>query len=296
MAITFQEIFIRATLMEEILGSNPNNEQVYAEYIASKGSKAAEEIEQMKLRNRLAKSELVKQAKLLLTPDPDGNYDVNELEAKVKELEADIPETLTVFVRDKDGDPCLYDYIIKGFFKNACKNMRLADVSVSKGFTAYKTKIDGTIFIGPRMIKLIPPGYVKNKDGLYVPELSIMDKEERDAEIASYTANEMGRCERPLRASTPQGERVALAASETMPRGTQLEFSVKCLAASSFKLVREWLEYGEYNGLGQWHNSGKGRFIFEEIDGFGGKVIEPKQFKEPEEAPKKKRATKKATA
>ncbi len=31
-------------------------------------------------------------------------------------------------------------------------------------------------------------------------------------------------------------------------------------------LVREWLTYGRLRGLGQWRNSGKGRFTFEELD------------------------------
>ena len=32
------------------------------------------------------------------------------------------------------------------------------------------------------------------------------------------------------------------------------------------KLVREWLDFGCFNGLGQWRNSGKGRFTWEELD------------------------------
>ena len=29
--------------------------------------------------------------------------------------------------------------------------------------------------------------------------------------------------------------------------------------------VREWLDYGRLNGIGQWRNSGKGRFVWEEL-------------------------------
>ena len=29
------------------------------------------------------------------------------------------------------------------------------------------------------------------------------------------------------------------------------------------KLVLEWLDYGKLRGLGQWRNSGKGRFTYE---------------------------------
>lgn len=30
--------------------------------------------------------------------------------------------------------------------------------------------------------------------------------------------------------------------------------------------VREWLDYGQLRGLFQWRNSGKGRFVWEEVE------------------------------
>ena len=44
------------------------------------------------------------------------------------------------------------------------------------------------------------------------------------------------------------------------------------------KIVREWLEYDMFNGLGQWRNSGMGRFTWEEvpeseIPGLAGKSL-----------------------
>lgn len=75
----------------------------------------------------------------------------------------------------------------------------------------------------------------------------------------------MGECQRPLRASTAQGERVALAHSETIPAGAVVEFTVQMLVDGHEKVVREWLDYGALRGLGQWRNSGKGRFKWEEI-------------------------------
>lgn len=71
----------------------------------------------------------------------------------------------------------------------------------------------------------------------------------------------IGECQRPLRASTAQGERVALAHSETVPAGTKQSFDVLLLRDDLEDLVREWLEYGKYHGTGQWRNSGKGRFV-----------------------------------
>lgn len=32
------------------------------------------------------------------------------------------------------------------------------------------------------------------------------------------------------------------------------------------KAVREWLDYGILKGIGQWRNSGKGRFVYELYD------------------------------
>lgn len=72
---------------------------------------------------------------------------------------------------------------------------------------------------------------------------------------------ELGVLERPLRAATAQGERVTLARSDTVPAGSTLVFTINVLGGSiSEELLREWLDYGENRGLGQWRNAGYGRF------------------------------------
>lgn len=105
----------------------------------------------------------------------------------------------------------------------------------SCGIKAFKKVIDNCIFVYPRAIEI-------NMSG------------------------PMGNCQRPLRAQTAQGERVALANSEAVPAGSWIEFTVKCLDDKNAAAVREWMNYGEYKGLGQWRNSGKGRFTWEEIN------------------------------
>jgi hypothetical protein len=62
-----------------------------------------------------------------------------------------------------------------------------------------------------------------------------------------------------------QGERVSLAMSEQIPAGASVVFDVVCLCDAHEAVVREWLDYGRYSGIGQWRNSGKGRFVWEEI-------------------------------
>jgi hypothetical protein len=73
---------------------------------------------------------------------------------------------------------------------------------------------------------------------------------------------ELGDCQRPLRASGPQGERVALAHSETVPPGSSIDFEIELLDESKWPVVKEWLDYGKLRGIGQWRNSGKGRFTY----------------------------------
>lgn len=148
-------------------------------------------------------------------------------------MEEVVEKTMTVFPRD-NGVPIYWDYQIKGFFKDACGMLRKVAGSKSSKIKAYKKEIDGLIFVEERKIPI-------HFDG------------------------EMSTCQRPLRGQTAQGERIALANSESIPAGSWVEFTVKCLCDSHEAVVREWLDYGELRGIGQWRNSGKGRFKWEEL-------------------------------
>ena len=140
----------------------------------------------------------------------------------------------TIFPKLDDGTPFFYDYQIKGFFKDTCGGLRKVKGTTSSGIKAFKKEIDKLIFVEPRTIPILFDG-------------------------------EMGECCRPLRAQTMQGERVSLALSEQIPAGATCEFTVVCLCDDHAKAVREWLDYGRFSGIGQWRNSGKGRFRWEEI-------------------------------
>lgn len=144
----------------------------------------------------------------------------------------------TVFARDEDGKPFIFDYNIKGFFKDACNMLRRSTDYKSAKLTAHKKVIDGLIFVHPRKI------YINAPEG-----------------------TELGNCRRSLRAETAQGQRIAIADSEMAPLGSSIEFTVECLEPKLMAYVREWLEYGEKRGLGPWRNSGMGRFSHEVIEG-----------------------------
>ena len=191
---------IRVTLMEDMLGTAPNNKEIYKDFIASKA--------------------------------PDAKSVEDEIESVG--VDEYTEKGMTVFHRNADDQPIIYDYLVKGFFKNAASALREVPGTESSKIKAYKKKIDNLVFVGPRMIDINMTG-----------PLSI--------------------CERPLRAQTAQGERVALSSSESVPAGSTMEIEIETLNKDMMKLVCEWLDYGKYNGLGQWHNSGKGRFTWQDI-------------------------------
>ena len=210
MAFRFFEINVVCEFTEELLGSTPNNKEIAAEYIASKASDAKSRQEEI---------------------DAIGVVEYDE-------------KGMTVFPRTERGVPFVYDYQVKGFFKDSCALLRRADDTLSKKMKAFKKEIDGNIFVEPRRIELNLPsrGFV-------------------------------GDCQRPLRAQTAQGERIALAHSETVPEGTRIEFRVMAMRKDLLDAVLEWLDYGKYHGFGQWRNSGKGRFRYRATDAETGEVV-----------------------
>lgn len=167
--------------------------------------------------------------------------DASKVEDEVAALgvEAVVEKAMTVFPRLEDGTPFLWDYQMKGFFKGVCSYLWKVSGTESNKIKAYKKAIDGLIFVTPRRSPFRSP------DGKPL---------------------EVGKCERPLRAQTPQGDRVALACSEEIPAGAQIELEILMMDDKAHeKAVREWLDYGVWSGIGQWRNSGKGRFTWEEI-------------------------------
>lgn len=194
-----KELKVRVTFTEELLGTSSNNPDIHGEFIASKA--------------------------------PDAPSMKEEIEAIG--VDGVVNKSMTVFPKE-DGKPFVWDYQVKGFFKDTCGVLKKVTGTESAGIKAFKKEIDGLIFVNDRKI------FIQNFDTI-------------------------GECQRPLRGQTGQGERIALAHSETVPAGSYIEFTVVCLKDSLMKAVKEWLDYGVWRGMGQWRNSGKGRFKWEEI-------------------------------
>lgn len=172
---------------------------------------------------------------------PDAPSRTEEIEALgVQEVKE---KGITVFMKDENGNPFTYDYQWKGYFKDCCGMLRRATGLKSAKLTAYKKQIDGLVFLKERKVPLIMP-----------------------------EGGEIGCCQRPLRADTLQGPRVALAYSETVPAGTTQEFTIIILNDSLEALIHEWMDYGILHGTGQWRNSGKGRLVWDRLDRDGNVI------------------------
>jgi hypothetical protein len=193
---------VKLTLTDHMLGTKASNPNVFADYIASK--------------------------------HPAGTPQRDELD-RAEHCEE---SGTTVFHRE-NGSVGIYDYQVKGFFKDAASAMNRFDSEARNGLeklSAFKSKINGCIFVTPRFIPMeIPVG------------------------------QQIGVCERPLRAETAQGPRVSVCRSETVPPGTTITFTITILSKDLIPYVEAWLGYGALRGLGQWRNSGKGRFTWETL-------------------------------
>lgn len=208
----FNRMKVRITTFEDILGTSPDDKEIYDKFIASKDENS--------------------------TPEKKAE----ELDGIPDDVD---PKGKTIFPKFEDGKPYYYDYQIKGYFKDSCSMLSKAAEKDEKGkkksslkspkLTAYKKVIDGNIFVFPRRIPIEYEG-------------------------------EIGSCQRPLRAQTAQGERIALANSESIPAPASFEFEVLYMRPDLKDVIIEWLDYGILRGLGQWRNSGMGRFTYEIID------------------------------
>lgn len=196
---------VRLVFKRPTLGTASGDRGIYTRFVASK------------------RPDGVNEEELATLPD---------FEAEVEDLAGEMQLKTTYLRRTPEGVPALIDYMIKGFFKDACGALRRVPSSESAKLKAYKQVIDGTVFVHPWIIPLEVP-----------------------------TGGEISIIERPLRASTPKGERICLARSESVPLGTALEFRVRLLSPDAMNsLLREWLSFGALRGLGQWRNSGMGSF------------------------------------
>lgn len=199
---------VEITFTEPLLGTLPGNKEIAEEFIISK--------------------------------HPDGQ---SQEESDAVPLDETIEKSSTVFARSPEGQPMLWDYQVKGFFKEACLAMIESDGLTKKELQnvrltpyLYKRTVDKQIFVSPRRILI---------EGLNGSPLVFT--------------------ERPLRGQTQRGERICLARSETVPAGAVIVIEIILCNPKLERFIPVWLHYGALSGFGQWRNSGMGRFSWREL-------------------------------
>jgi len=217
---------ISLAVTEDMLGTAPANPEIYSRFVADKA---------LKDEKKLAKTEEEKAAV------QEKQDDVTREELAM--LPEDNAKGITVFRRDPtSGALILTDTMIRGFLKEGA-----AAIGLNGATWGMTTKIDRFVF-------------VTNKDKRPIRVIPII----RDGAIVTAPDDIY---ERPLRAMTMQGPRVTLAASERVRAPFSLEFYIYIVGLGSTdkgkitpKVLKEWLDYGVYCGLGQYRTGGHGRF------------------------------------
>lgn len=169
-----------------------------------------------------------------LAPDAKSRKEEVELYG-----EEDVEDTLTTkfYQQVIDGRTRYYllTYQIEGFLKAAAEALKRAgQVEV----TAFKKTLNQIVF-------------ASGSPGLPI---------ERKIEIIRPPKTGVTTNQRPLKASTPKGDRTALASSEELPKGSKFELWIHLLDPRVADYILSLIEYGELSGISQWRNAGYGRF------------------------------------
>lgn len=168
--------------------------------------------------------------------DADVTDEISALGAE-QVLENGTTKFLTV-----DGKPALSNHTWLGFMKEKIGFLKLDNKKTASGaLTNYKKRLDnGIAFANKFSILVLPKG------------------------------ESTGMLQRPLRANTQQGERIALASSITCPPRTRTRFTI-LMSNSEYRYpIEEALNMGRFSGTGQWRGSGKkGTFLWEEFSDDG---------------------------
>jgi hypothetical protein len=173
--------------------------------------------------------------------------DAAKIDEQIKE---ETEKAMTVYHRDENG-LFVFDYHLLGFFKEQLAVLAdMSEVKISKW--SVKKVVGAFVRINPRRI------YLMDATGKPYKEAS-------------------GTMQRPLRAETMQGERIALASSETLPPGTTLQFMLTLLSGKrdgekksktdvlTIDDLKAALDFGSERGFLQWRSGGWGRFTWTEV-------------------------------
>ena len=243
-------INVEIELLRDSLGMMPNRPDLLTTFIASKAPDAMTREEEIALYS----VEAVEQDMTTCWPISRFYFDKDK-KIFIDKNDVDTPVDIKI-LPDDDQDVVfkyyIYDYQLRGMFKDSCGMLQRAKNNVSSELKSYKKVIDGGIYTFPRRVAWdIPDTYI----------------DESGNEVSSYDENgKLKVIQRAFRVSGPTGERSVLSSSEVIPAGSRIKFTIGVTNPTYLKFVHEWLNYGVIRGIGQWRNSGIGIFRWRKLD------------------------------
>lgn len=183
-------------------------------------------------------------------------HEIEPLLSYAKELQDELDEIVqlkdqqraTCFMRTPEGRPMLSSHMIIGNLK---ENLRIitnnSTLAKADRPIAYKTQVGEMLALD-----------VKPVEPFMFPDLDIKRKPDGLPEL----------CERPINFERMGKRETAIALSEVLPAGAEYSVTLRVRKDSPFndndaKLLRNTLDLGKNNGMGQWRGSGtKGTYCY----------------------------------
>lgn len=226
---------VRLTLLTDMLGTKPCSSDIAQRFLQSKMTKA----------DRM-KRDLTEEDKI----------------AKANEAVEAAEKSLTIFYKE-DGKPVMEGYQFMGYFKEAARTQSNDKGKLASNFYAgsLKTRIEEAFNVPETFVEIrLPKGYDPY-------ETVLVDGKE---------VRRWKQLERPLRTEFKGTTITSVAKSEIIPAGSTMEFTVELrsdtvpvssgkqsVKVDAYELLCELLGEGQKRGIGQWRNSGRGRFLAE---------------------------------
>lgn len=241
---------VKLLLLEDMLGTVPKDRKVFSSYLKQK---AREKMEKDGTQGK---------------PLADGQEATATAIAERLDVEeetlAEVEERgWTGFFTDAEG-PYLLDYMVRGFLKESARAVKQWP---PVGLGAAEDEEEEEDEAEDKEAK---PKKKAAKKGLPIKQLQ--DRFSRylfvtPRRLRLPKVGEEDVLERPLRAITMQGPRVTVVRSDIVKAGAVIDFQLSLIRGSglSEECIRGVMEYGLFQGLGQWRSGGFGRFQIESM-------------------------------
>lgn len=192
---------------------------------------------------------LGKKEPLPLTTEDLLEYALEQEKDLEDTLTGDIQKQATVFLRDDDGKPLLSSHMVLGNLK---ENLRIitnnSTTDKKNKVIKYKTQVGEMLALD-----------IKPINQFMHPSRDIVRDENGNPKLY----------ERPINfPSQFGGTETAIALSEYLPIGTEYSVGLRVrkdslINANDAELLKQLLDYGKNNGMGQWRGSGnKGAYVY----------------------------------